>query len=49
MADKKVFRNAEGILSIDSFEKDKTINSEYNFNSLDQLSEKIPERRPEKK
>jgi len=41
-----VFWDAKGILLIDYLEKGKTINSEYYCNLLDQLNEKIREKRP---
>lgn len=41
-----VFWDAKGILLIDYLEKGKTINSEYYCNLLDQLDEKIREKRP---
>ena len=41
-----VFWDAKGILLIDYLQKGKTINSEYYCSLLDQLDEKIREKRP---
>ncbi|CAK9819145.1 Mariner Mos1 transposase [Anthophora quadrimaculata] len=41
-----VFWNCKGVLLIDYLQKDKTINSEYYCNLLDQLDAKIREKRP---
>ena len=41
-----VFWDAKGVLLIDYLEKGTTINSEYYCNLLDQLHDKIREKRP---